>query len=231
VPPFNRRGLFPRAAVKGFPSDGRQNGLTASFVRRYGETVPGSAKPQPLTDAEVVERVRRGQTRLFAELVARYQGPVFGMAARFVRSRGEAEDVAQEAFLRAYRGLAGFKGEARFSTWLYRITWNLCADWLRRHRRSGAEHSIEDAADLADGRMDLERGLLAEEERRKVNETLDSLDEKYRSVIVLLYYQKLSYEEIASVLEVPLKTVETRLYRARRILRERLERQGVGGAA
>jgi RNA polymerase sigma-70 factor (ECF subfamily) len=195
--------------------------------------VPGSAKPQPLTDAELVERVRKGEVRLFAELVGRYQDAVFGMALRFMHNPGEAEEVAQEAFLRVYRGLAGFKGEARFSTWLYRITWNLCADWLRRHRRSGrgAEHSIEDAADLADGRVDLERGLLAAEEKRKVREALDSLDEKYRSVIVLLYYQRLSYEDIASVLEVPLKTVETRLYRARRLLKQRLEREGVGGAA
>lgn len=233
MPPFNRGGDYSPARVKGFCPGGRQNGLTASFVHRYGEAVPGSAKPQPLTDAELVERVRKGETRLFAELVSRYQDPVYGMAVRFVRSPGEAEDVAQEAFLRAYRGLAGFKGEARFSTWLYRITWNLCADWLRRHRRSGrrAEHSIEDAADLADARMDLERGLLAAEEKRKVREALDSLDEKYRSVIVLLYYQKLSYEEIAAVLEVPLKTVETRLYRARRLLKQILEREGVGGAA
>ena len=205
--------------------------MTATFVHRYGETVPGSAKPQPLTDERIVERVRKGETRLFAELVSRYQDAVYGMAVRFVRSPGEAEDVAQEAFLRAFRGLAGFKGEARFSTWLYRITWNLCADWLRRHRRSGAERSIEDAAELADGRMDLEGGLLAAEEKRKVREALDSLDEKYRSVIVLLYYQKLSYEEIAAVLEVPLKTVETRLYRARRLLKRSLEREGVGGAA
>lgn len=195
--------------------------------------MPGSAKPQPPTDAELVQRVRKGETRLFAELVARYQDPVFAMASRFVSAPGDAEDVAQEAFLRAFRGLEGFKGEARFSTWLYRITWNLCADWLRRHRRSGrgTQSSLEDGAELADGRVDLEGGLLASEEKRKVREALDALDEKYRTVVVLLYYQKLSYEEIASVLDVPVKTVETRLYRARRILKESLERQGVGGAA
>lgn len=195
--------------------------------------MPGSAKPQPPTDADLVHRVRKGETRLFSELVARYQDPVFAMASRFVSTPGDAEDLAQEAFLRAFRGLEGFKGEARFSTWLYRITWNLCADWLRRHRRSGrgTQSSLDDAAELADGRVDLEQGLLVSEDKRKVREALDALDEKYRTVVVLLYYQKLSYEEIASVLEVPVKTVETRLYRARRILKENLERQGVGGAA
>ena len=195
--------------------------------------MPESSKPQPPTDAELVDRVRRGETRLFAELVARYQDAVFAMASRFVPGAVDAEDVAQEAFLKAYRGLEGFKGEARFSTWLYRITWNLCADWLRRHRRSGrtAHLPLENAEALADGRVDLERGLLASEERRKVREALDGLDEKYRSVIVLLYYQKLSYEEIASVMGVPLKTVETRLYRARRMLKQSLERLGVGGDA
>jgi RNA polymerase sigma-70 factor, ECF subfamily len=194
--------------------------------------VPGSAKPQPLTDDELVQRVRKGETRRFAELVVRYQDPVFAMARRFVGSPGDAEDVAQEAFLHAYRGLEGFEGKARFSTWLYRITWNLCADWLRRHRRSGrgAAAPISDASEMADGRVDLEGELLASEEKLMVRQALDALDEKYRSVIVLLYYQKLSYEEIASVLGVPLKTVETRLYRARRLLKESLERQGVGGA-
>jgi len=221
------------ARVKGLPAARRRNGLTASFVRRYGETVPGSSTPPQPTDAELVDRIRKGETRLFAELVARYQDPVFGLASRFIAVPADAEDVAQEAFLRAYRGLEAFKGEARFSTWLYRITWNICADWLRKHRRSaqGKRSSLEDAAELVDGRVDLERGLLVSEDRRRVRQALAQLDEKYRSVVVLLYYQKLSYEEIAQVLGVPLKTVETRLYRARRILKESLERQGVGGAA
>ena len=165
--------------------------------------------------------------------MARYQDVVFALASRFVPVPAEAEDVAQDAFLRAYRGLDAFKGEAQFSTWLYRITWNLCADWLRRNRRSahGRSASLDAAAEIADRRVDLERGLLVSEEKRRVREALDALDEKYRSVVVLRYYQKLSYEEIAQVLGIPLKTVETRLYRARRMLKESLERQGVGGAA
>ena len=193
--------------------------------------VPGSTKSELQADGELVERVRKGETRCFADLVSRYQDPVYNMALRFVRGEGDAEDIAQEAFFRAYRGLDGFKGDSKFSTWLYRITWNLCADWLRRNRKPGhAAVAIDDAADLADGRVDLEHELMAEEEKRKVREALDGLDEKYRAVLILSYYQKMSYNQIGTVLEVPTKTVETRLYRARKLLRERLLRVGLGGA-
>jgi RNA polymerase sigma factor (sigma-70 family) len=186
--------------------------------------VPGGGTIQRLTDAELTDRVRAGETRLFAELVQRHQDPVFAMALRFLGSPSDAEDVAQEAFLKAYRGLADFKGEAKFSTWLYRITWNLCADWKRKHggpRKRTA--SLEAAGDFADARVDLEAGLLDGEERERVRRALAGLDERYRSVVELLYYQKLSYDQIAVVLDLPLKTVETRLYRARKMLRVALE--------
>ena len=187
------------------------------------------AKPTERSDDELVQRVQKGETRLYAQLVARYQDAVYGMARRFVRSRSDAEDLAQEAFLRAYRGLEGFKREARFSTWLYRITWNLCADWLRRHRGRAAV-SMDDARELADGAVNLEADAVDAEDRRAVRAALERLDERYRSVVTLLYYQKLSYEEIAEVLQCPLKTVETRLYRARKRLKASLQKAGVGGA-
>jgi RNA polymerase sigma factor (sigma-70 family) len=192
---------------------------------------PDSEKTEHWSDDELIARVRTGETRLFEELVRRYQDPVYGMALRFVGSTSDAQDVAQEAFLRAFRGIAGFKGEARFSTWLYRITYNLCADWLRRQRKPGRRPApFTEAEEVADDRVDLEEGLLAREEREKVRRALDGLDEIYRSVILLLYYQRLSYEQIAGVLGVPVKTVETRLYRARRMLRETLEESaGQGG--
>jgi RNA polymerase sigma-70 factor (ECF subfamily) len=176
------------------------------------------------SDEQIIENVRAGDTRQFAELVLRHQDTVFGMAKRFVESAADAEDIAQEAFLRVHRGLEGFKGDARFSTWLYRITWNLCTDWVRRHRKPGrASVAIDDTSDIEDGRAGIEEGLLDQEERRDVRRALAALDEKYRSVVTLLYYQKLSYEQIAEVLDVPLKTVETRLYRARKLLRAILE--------
>lgn len=183
-----------------------------------------------MTDEQIVERVRNGETRLFDQLVRRYQDPVYGMAARFMGA--DAEDAAQEVFLKVFRGLAGFKGEARFSTWLYRVTFNLCADWVRRNRKPGRRAAgIDEAGEVRDGRVDLEGSLLESEERERVNRALASLDERYRSVIVLLYYQKLPYEEIATILGVPVKTVETRLYRARKMLRKALgEREALGQA-
>jgi RNA polymerase sigma-70 factor, ECF subfamily len=193
---------------------------------------PGRATTERRTDEELIEGVQKGETRLFAELVRRYQDVVYGMARRFVGIPSEAEDLAQEAFLRAFRGLADFKGEARFSTWLYRIAFNLCADWLRRNRKPGrAQAGIDDAADLADTRVDLEQEVLDAEETRRVRSAIDGLDEIYREVVILLYYQKLSYEQIAAVLGVPLKTVETRLYRARKALRASLEAPVKGGGA
>ncbi len=183
-----------------------------------------------MTDEQIVGRVRAGETRHFAELVRRYQDPVYGMAIRFVGAPSDAEDIAQEAFLRVHRGLEGFKGDARFSTWLYRITWNLCADWLRRHRRvDRAAVALEDPAGVEDARPSALEQVLDEEQRQRVRTAVDGLEERYRSVIVLLYYQKLSYEQIAAVLGVPLKTVETRLYRARQKLRTALECPAEGG--
>ena len=168
---------------------------------------------------------------MFGELVQRHQDPVFGMALRFVGGRADAEDIAQEAFLRAYKGLDAFKGEAMFSTWLYRITFNLCADWLRRNRRAGRRAvAVEEAAEIADGRVNLEHGMLESERRDEIRNAIDGLDERYRNVIVLLYYQRLSYEQIAAVLGVPVKTVETRLYRARKLIRKSLGGEE-GGAA
>lgn len=193
---------------------------------------PGSAKTEQMNDEQLIARVRAGETRHFGELVHRHQDAVFGMARRFVGSPADAEDVAQEVFLKAFRGLEGFKGEARFSTWLYRITFNLCTDWRRRHRRPDrASRSIEEAGELPDTQGDIVDGILHEEERKLVRHALDGLDEKYRSVVVLLYYQKMSYEQIAAVLDMPVKTVETRLYRARKILRGTLAKAGEGGGS
>jgi RNA polymerase sigma factor (sigma-70 family) len=222
------RGLV--RPVEGFSFLSSSNRLTPGspgeyrgrVTRRGPLAAPSGDTIQQMTDEQIIGRVRGGETRFFEELVRRHEDAVFAMALRFIGERGDAEDVAQEVFLRVYRSLDGFKGDAKFSTWLYRITFNMCTDWLRRNRSSRRAAGIEEAGDVVDGRVDLEEGLLDEEERRRVRRALDGLEEKYRSVVLLLYYQKMSYDQIAEVLGMPLKTVETRLYRARKMLREAL---------
>ena len=178
-----------------------------------------------MTDEEIVRRVRNGETRLFEELVVRYQDTVYGMAVRLLRVATDAEDAAQEAFLRAFRGLDRFEGEAAFSTWLYRILYNACLDWLRkRRRRASRSEGLDEADGIADARVDVEADLLAAEDRRRVRRIVDGLVEPYRRVVVLHYYRRLPYEEIAAILEVPVRTIETRLYRARRMIRRQLDR-------
>ena len=181
-----------------------------------------------MTDEQIIDLcVRGGETRRFAELVHRYQDRVYGLALRFTGRAEDAEDLAQEVFLAAYRGLGGFKGDAKFATWLYRIAWNRAADWLRRQRKPGRGAAPLDAAEeVADGSAGPDGVLLESEDRRRLAGAVAGLEERYRAVIELLYFQGLPYEQIAAVLEVPVRTVETRLYRARRLLRQRLDRRG-----
>ena len=183
-------------------------------------------------EAQLIAATQKGDHDAFAFLMRLYKDRVFNTALRFVGNWAIAEELTQDVFVSVYRNIGGFKGESKFSTWLYRVTWNLCTDWLRRNRRPDRRTEAVDEADaLPDKRVDLEGEVLEEEQRVAVRDALDRLDEKYRSVIVLHYYQKLSYDQIAAVLDMPAKTVETRLYRARKALRESLESSGRGGDA
>jgi RNA polymerase sigma-70 factor (ECF subfamily) len=176
-----------------------------------------------MSDGEIIARVRAGETGAFADLVRRHQDRVYGMAFRATGKPEDAEDLAQEVFLSVFRGLEGFKGDAQFTTWLYRIAWNRCADWLRRNRKPGRRTAqLEEANDLADGRADPAAEVLGEDDRRRLRRALDGLDDLYRSVVELACIQGLSYAEVGAALGLPVKTVETRLYRARRLLRELL---------
>jgi RNA polymerase sigma-70 factor (ECF subfamily) len=176
-----------------------------------------------MSDGEIIARVRAGETGAFADLVRRHQDRVYGMALRATGKPEDAEDLAQEVFLSVFRGLEGFKGDARFTTWLYRIAWNRCADWLRRNRKPGRRTTqLEEADDLADDRTDPAAQVLGEDDRLRIRRTLDGLDDRYRSVVELSCIQGLSYAEVGTALGLPVKTVETRLYRARKLLRERL---------
>src|SRR5436309_5804753 len=174
-------------------------------------------------DSDLEDRLRRGDPRAFEELVIAYQHRVFGVALRMLRNWGEAEEIAQEVFLRVHRAVGDFRGEAKLSTWLYAITSRLCLNRLasgeRRMAREG-EESLERLRADADPAAHAERGELEAALQRAITE----LPEERRAVAVLRDFEGLSYEAIAAALDLPLGTVRSRLHRARTDLKEKLER-------
>ena len=183
------------------------------------------------SDEELVARATDGDQDAFGQLVARWERPIYALAYRTLRREEEARDVVQDAFLRAYRGLKGFKGEAKFSSWLYRITRNLCRDWMRKERRAPVAQVPEgtDPLDLADQQAapteSVEDLVARREMSAAVQLAMAELPEEQRVAIMLKEYQGLTFQEIAEMLDCPLSTVKTRLYQGLTVLRRRLERQ------
>ena len=173
------------------------------------------------SDAELVARARQGDEAAFEQLVRRHQRYVFNLAYRVLGDYAEAEDMTQEAFVRAWRGLPGFRGQARFTTWLYRIVHNLCLNRLPGLRRELLQVELLEEV-LSSSAPSLPELFEARERTAFLHTELDRLPEKYRLVLTLRYLQGLSYAEIAAALDVPMGTVKTHLHRARRLLMERL---------
>jgi RNA polymerase sigma-70 factor (ECF subfamily) len=189
------------------------------------------------TDEELVARATAGDVDSFNQLVSRWERTIYALAYRTLGREEDARDIVQEAFLRAYRGLRGFKGEAKFSSWLYRITLNLCRDWIRRERRAPVVQPPEgtDAVDLADAQASptesVEDLVARREMSRAVSRAMAELPEEQRTAILLKEYHGLTFQEIADQLNCPLSTVKTRLYQGLSVLRRRLDRQQVEEAS
>jgi RNA polymerase sigma-70 factor (ECF subfamily) len=184
------------------------------------------------TDEELVARARGGDLDSFNQLVLRWERPIYALAYRVIGREEDARDVAQETFLRAFRALGGFKGEAKFSSWLYRITLNLCRDWIRRERRTPVAQAPEgvDLIELASESTPVEsiEDLVSRKELgRAVAKAMWSLPDEQRTAIILKEYQGLTFQEIADLLNCPLSTVKTRLYQGLSVLRRQLEQAGV----
>jgi RNA polymerase sigma-70 factor (ECF subfamily) len=185
---------------------------------------PASATPSlaSLEEPDLVTRACEGDKPAFAELVRRHQGRVRGLLMRLAQDRVLADDLAQEVFLRAYRGLVGFQRRSAFGTWLYRIAYNCYLNNRTRVRRfcelpeDYVAAAVAPESALSAPRSDLRRDLSA---------AIESLPERYRAVVVLYYLEEVSYPEIADILSVPLGTVKTHLHRAKKLLRERMSEQ------
>jgi RNA polymerase sigma-70 factor (ECF subfamily) len=169
--------------------------------------------------AELVARARRGDPSAFEEIVREHQHRVYNLAYRMLRRHEDAEDVTQEAFLRAFEGMPRFRGEAALGTWISRIAANLCLSWLRSKARR-VEVSVDAVAVVGEREEAGDAGR--DELVRATRGAIARLPPKYRVAVVAHYLEGRSYEEAARVVGVPVKTFKTRLYRARKLLRRML---------
>src|SRR5215203_3991238 len=186
--------------------------------------------PMTWTDEELVARSKTGDAESFNQLVKRWERPIFALAYRTLGREEDARDVTQETFLRAFRALAGFKGDAKFSSWLYRIALNLCRDWMRKERRAPLAEVPEGVAieDLASERGPTEtvEDLAARAELgREVAKAMTHLPPEQRQAIILKEYHGLTFQEIADLMRCSLSTVKTRVYQGLSTLRNQLGEQ------
>ena len=184
-------------------------------------------------ERRIIAQVCAGDANAFEALVVAYQKQVYNLALRTVGNEEDAADMTQEVFLRAYRALGTFRGESKFSVWLYRLTTNICIDFLRsRGRRPTVSLTAADEdeepqeLDVADDRFDPVQSLERAELRRAVQRGLASLPEDYRRILMLRELSGLSYAEIGQVLRLEEGTVKSRLFRARKKLCDFLRKDG-----
>jgi len=189
------------------------------------------------SDLSLVRRVQRGDKGAFDALVLKYQHKLDKLVMRYVRNPAEAEDIAQEAFIKAYRALPQFRGDSAFYTWLYRIAINTAKNAVVSRDRSPVEYDLDrnnnDESYDMQGRMkdsETPEGLvLTDEIRSTVNAAIDALPEDLRTAIVLRELEGLSYEEIAAAMDCPVGTVRSRIFRAREAIDRRLREVFEGG--
>lgn len=191
-----------------------------------GLSIPGVVStPVEQDDAQLVAAGKKGDQDAFSLLVQRYQRRVFNLIFRMLQNYEEASEITQETFLAAWQGLPTFRGDARFSTWLYRIAYNCALKQLELRKRDNALHQALQAESVLEEEGDVQRNTHLEmlDNQKLVQEHLSQLPAKYRIVLVLRHLQDMTYEEMAEVLTMPIGTIKTHLFRARNLLKERLQ--------
>ena len=181
-------------------------------------------------DAELVARVQRGDKQAFDLLVLKYQRKIMRLLSRMIRDPGEIEDVAQEAFIKAYRALPQFRGESAFYTWLYRIAINTARNWLAQNNRRPSTPSAQeneegetfDATDNLTDSSNPESEMASRQIADTVNKAINDLPEELRNAIVMREIDGMSYEDIAESMNCPIGTVRSRIFRAREAIATRL---------
>ena len=185
-----------------------------------------------MDEKRLIQKAAAGDTSAFEALVERYQQQVYNLALRMVNNEADAQDLAQEAFIRAWRGLGSFQFTSQFSTWLYRLTSNICIDFLRAQKRRKVV-SLTMLRDEEDSQWDLpdsdplpEQQMIAAEEREALSKAFAALDPEFRQVLTLRIVNGCSYQQISQILGVAEGTVKSRLSRAREQLRKKMAANG-----
>ncbi|MDD4834384.1 MAG: sigma-70 family RNA polymerase sigma factor, partial [Lutispora sp.] len=173
-----------------------------------------------------------GKTELFSELINRYQNKVYSTAYSYTRDYEEAKDLTQEIFIKIYNNLTGFQNKSQFSTYLYRVAVNRCIDWTRKKRPKTISILLcqdDEKADIYDFVADYESNpeeiLLRRENSDLIRQEINKLPEIYSTVMIMYYFQDFSPQEISDILKVPRKTIDTRLFRARNLIKKKLTRK------
>jgi RNA polymerase sigma-70 factor, ECF subfamily len=181
-------------------------------------------------DQQLVERVQKGDKRAFDLLVLKYQHKIFAVISRFIRDHAEVQDVAQDAFIKAYRALPNFRGESAFYTWMYRIAINTAKNYLvaRNRRPPASDLDVDDAEFFAgnDAMHEMntpERNLLRDELQAVIDQAFRDLPDDLRMAVTLREIDGLSYEEIAEAMDCPIGTVRSRIFRAREAIDKKIQ--------
>ncbi|MEQ8352476.1 MAG: RNA polymerase sigma factor [Leptospiraceae bacterium] len=176
----------------------------------------------------LIEKTLKGDQRSFMELVSPYRTRLIRKAVSMLGNPQDAEDILQEALVTAYRALKSFRGESGIYTWLYRIVVNKCRDFHRSKKNAPSDSLDSVAFMIHDDRIDLEKNLELSTESSYLIEQINTLDKRYREILVMRYFDDLSYQEIASVLKIQVGTVKSRLFKARELLKRAILQDGKG---
>ncbi len=182
-----------------------------------------------MNEERIVCELKNGNYTVFKEIIDLFKNRVFGMAYKFTNDYDEAQDLSQEIFLKIYKEIGGFRFESKLSTWIYRISINTCLDWKRKNSKvkmlstnvlNDDDETID--IDIKDDGLLPDELFIRSESQREVHELVYELPDKYKSVIIMYHFNNMSYQDISTALDIPERTVETRLYRARRLLKDEL---------
>jgi len=176
--------------------------------------------PRECSDLQLVKRAKAGEVEAFSQLVRRHQRVVYNLAYRFMRDASLAEDMVQEAFLKAYRLLKGFRGDCGFSTWMYRVTCSVCLSELNRRKKRN-----EVAFNAAHEHIPGQTHIQATDNSEIIRRCVTKLPDRYAMVVTLYYLKELPYDEIADVMNIPVGTLKTWMHRARKQLRKIVEEE------